>query len=89
MEKELKLKCVTLKGELADWRKHILMPIGVTLCGIPTIDCDSTQFPQIKEGAVKDLVSEYTNEEWDITCEKCLEMINIVQKHKESCKHIN
>lgn len=39
-KKHFDVKCVTLKGDLSDWGKHILMPIGVTLCGIPTTDCD-------------------------------------------------
>lgn len=79
---KFKTKCVQLKGELSYLGKHILMPFGVTLCGVPTPDCDAKQFPQIKEGVVKDLVSEYTDQEWDITCIRCLDTVDILEKHR-------
>ena len=44
-KEELKTKCVNLKGELENWGRHILMPHGVTLCGMPTVDADSGFIP--------------------------------------------
>lgn len=91
MEKktDFKLKCVTLiDGGAKDWGKHILMPNGVTLCGQPTPEAVAMH-PILKDENMKDLISNYKQEEWDITCEKCLQMIDIVEKHKESRKDIN
>ena len=89
MAYDFKVKCVTLtEGGAKDWGKHILMPNGVTLCGQPTPEAIE-HHPILKEKNMRDLVSKYKQEEWDITCEKCLEMYNIVEKHKESRKHIN
>jgi hypothetical protein len=78
-----KIKCVTLNGELADWGKHILLPYGITLCGMPTIDVDKEQFPVLKDKNFADMIFEYTNEEWEITCEKCLNMIDIIKNGKK------
>jgi len=76
--KEQKVKCVTLKGELEDWGKHILAPYGITVCGMATVDADKDKFPSLNHPNFKDLIYEYTEEKWDITCERCLEMIEIV-----------
>lgn len=84
-----KTKCVTLKGDLEDWGKHILMPFGVTLCGMPTVDCDKNKFPQLNHPNFKDMIFEYTEEKWDITCEKCLEMMDIVEKGRKNRININ
>ncbi len=71
-------KCVTLKGELEDLGKHILLPFGTTLCGLPTPDTIG-KFPQLEK--MKDMISEYTEEkEWDITCEKCIGIFSMMNK---------
>lgn len=89
MAEEFKTKCVTLlEGGAKDWGKHILMPNGVTLCGQPTPEA-LTHHPILKEENMKDLISPYKQEEWDITCKKCLEMIDIVERHKEGKKNVN
>lgn len=82
MSEEFKTKCVTLKGELSDWGKHILMPNGLTLCGMPTVDASKKQFPQLTHPNFKDMISDYTTEEWDITCKRCLDIIDIVDNHR-------
>lgn len=77
-----KVKCVTLlEGGAKDWGKHILLPFGVTLCGQPTPDAIN-QFRVLKEKNMVDLISPYKIEEWDITCEKCLEAYDIIKKGK-------
>lgn len=87
MAEELKTKCVTLVGELEDWGKHILLlPIGFTLCGQPTTDASVEQFPQLKEPLFANMVNEYKEEEWDITCKRCLEMYDIMESGKEAKK---
>ena len=80
-------KCVTLIGELSDWGKHILMPFGCTLCGMPTVDAKKEQFPALNDKVFSDMISEYKEEkEWDITCEKCLEVFNIIKTGEEKRK---
>jgi len=75
-ETELKLKCISLVGELSDWGKHVYFPeMGVTMCGCFTIDYDKEKF----KGMPEDMPSEYKVEEWDITCEKCLEMMDLME----------
>lgn len=76
---EIKLKCVCLKGELSNQGNHILLPTGVTLCGMPTVDADLTIFPQLKNEAFSDLISDYAVKEWEITCERCIDMIKILK----------
>lgn len=88
-KEELKTKCVTLKGELEDWGKHILMPMGVTLCGMPTVDVDKDKMPQLNHPNFKDMIFEYTEEEWDITCTRCLDMIDIVERSSINRTDIN
>lgn len=81
MKDTTKTKCVTLKGELEDWGKHILLiPMGVTVCGMPTVDADKDKIPSLNHPNFKDLIFEYTEEKWDITCERCLKMVDILQK---------
>lgn len=83
MNAETNLKCVSLKGEIADWGKHILMPFGVTLCGIPTVDTDVEMFPQLKDKNFEGMRFSYKIEPWNITCARCMEMISIVKTHSE------
>lgn len=83
-------KCVQLIGELSDWGNHILMPFGVTLCGMPTIDADKEQFPALKEKALSDIISEYKElGEWNITCKRCLEVFETIERGNQSRKAKN
>ena len=82
----MEMKCVILKGDLEDWGKHILMPFGITVCGMPTIDADKSKFKDLNHPNFKDIIFEYTEVKWDITCEKCLEMIEILKRNRQ---HIN
>jgi hypothetical protein len=76
-------KCITLKGEFSDMGKHILLPFGCCLCGLPTVDAIG-KMPQLENPALSDLVSEYKEEkEWDITCEKCLNVYDIIKQKKD------
>lgn len=78
-EKQIDLKCVSLIGELSDWGKHVYFnDMGVTMCGCFTVDYDKQKFKEMPEY----LPSEYKIEEWDITCKKCLEIIEIMDKAK-------
>lgn len=71
MSAELDLKCISLIGDLSHWGKHVYFnDMGVTLCGCFTVDYDKEQFKEMPEG----ITSEYKEEQWDITCEKCLAM---------------
>jgi hypothetical protein len=80
------MKCITfLEGGAKNWGKHVLLPYGVTLCGQPTLEA-LNHFPILKEDHMKDLVSRFKEEKWDITCEKCLEVYDIIMKSKESKK---
>lgn len=80
--KEFKTKCVTLlEGGAKDWGKHILMPNGVTLCGQPTPEAVN-QYPILNEQNMKGLVSQYKQEEWDITCPKCLDMVELLEANR-------
>lgn len=73
-------KCVTLKGELADFGNHVLLPYGITLCGLPTVDANKEQFPQLNHPNMADMINEYTEVgEWRITCEKCLEIFEMAK----------
>lgn len=76
-------------GELADFGNHVLLPEGVTLCGLPTVDANMERFPQLKDAAFADMLNEYTVKEWDVTCEKCLEVFDIVQAANEKRKAEN
>lgn len=77
-------KCVTLIGELSDWGKHVLLPFGCTLCGMPTVDCNKEEMPQLKNPLMADMINKYTeHKEWNITCEKCLEVMSIVAQANE------
>jgi hypothetical protein len=68
--------CIQLKGELYDWGKHIyLKDMGVTICGCFTVDYDKERF----KGMPENMTIEYQEEEWNITCEKCLEMTDIFE----------
>lgn len=81
MEK-IKLKCVTLlDGGAKDWGKHIFTPHGITLCGQPTPDA-LEHFAILKNDDMKDLISEYKEEAWDITCKKCIEMFDMFKQIK-------
>jgi hypothetical protein len=88
-EKGFKTKCVSLKGELAHLGKHILMPGGVTLCGCPIVDYDKKLFPILKEKEFENFPSEYEEHEWEITCPRCLEMIDILESAKRSKEQMN
>lgn len=88
-KKKFTLTCVTLlQGGAKDWGKHILLPHGVTLCGQPTVEAIE-HFPVLKEDYMKDLVVNFKKEEWEITCEKCLEMLDVVKRAKERKNNIN
>lgn len=89
MKEETKYQCVSLIGELADWGKHILLPYGITLCGMPTVDVNKEEFPQLKTAALSDIISEYKVEEWNITCKKCLEIVDILSVAEEKKKAKN
>lgn len=78
-EKKLNLKCVSLIGELAYLGKHVYFgDMGVTLCGCSTIDYDKEKFKRMSTN----MTSEYTVEDWDITCERCLDMTDMFKKIK-------
>lgn len=82
--KGLKLKCVQLKGELNDWGKHVYFPdMGVTLCGCFTNDYNKEQFKKMPEG----VTSEYEVVEWDIACEKCLDLTDMFSEINSTKKH--
>lgn len=83
---DLKLKCVILGGELEYLGKHILMPQEITLCGVPTIYVDTKTFPVLKEKNLADFRSEYSIVEWDITCERCLDILDILKEKREHDK---
>lgn len=78
------LKCISLIGELADWGKHIYMvDLGVTICGCFTVDYDKDRFKDMPDG----VTSEYKIEKkFKITCEKCIEVMNIIIKGNEAIK---
>lgn len=79
-EVNFKLKCVTLlNGGAADWGKHLLMPNVVTLCGQPTPEAIE-HHPTLNDPVFNDLISNYKEEIWDITCDKCIEMYKIFKK---------
>ncbi len=74
MEKKVNIGCVSLIGELAHLGKHVYFKdMGVTICGCFTVDYDKEQF----KGMPENMTSEYKTEDWDITCERCLEMTDI------------
>lgn len=76
---EEQYKCITLlEGGAKDWGRHVLMPYGVTLCGQPTPEAVK-MFPVLIDPLMLNLISGYKEEKWDITCEKCLEMVEIVK----------
>lgn len=88
--KSEKYKCVSLKGELADFGNHILMPYGITLCGLPTVDCDKDEFPALKGEVFSDMISEYdVVGEWNITCKKCLEVVEIIGRANKKLSKLN
>jgi hypothetical protein len=83
------LKCVTLlEGGAKNWGKHILLPFGVTLCGQPTYEAKN-QFAALKNENMADLMVNYKEEDWNITCKKCLQAYDIIMKSKESRKNCN
>lgn len=87
-EPDFIVKCVTLtEGGAKDWGKHILHPTGVTLCGQPTPD--AIKYYPILKGDPLEIISKYKVEEWNPTCEKCLQIIDMAQKHSELKKNIN
>lgn len=84
-ENEFNAKCIKLKGELEDWGKHILMlPMGVTLCGCITVDANKEMFPILEKDTFQNMFNEYTVEEWEITCEKCLDMVDVFDQINEN-----
>ena len=85
-QEDFKVSCIALKGELADWGKHIYLPhIGCTLCGCFTVDYDKEMF----KGMPKDVPSEYDVVKWDITCGKCLDMNDLFDGINKSKKAQN
>jgi hypothetical protein len=77
MSKKIEIGCVSLIGDLNYLGKHIYLPAtGITLCGCFTVDYDKEQFKEMPKG----VTSEYKNEEWDITCPRCLEMSDMFDK---------
>ena len=84
MSEEIKYKCVSLKGEFENMGNHILLPFGVTLCGLPTTDASIKDFPQLTHHSFDGMISEYKEEPtWEITCEKCLAVFKILEAKKE------
>lgn len=83
---DLNLKCVRIEYNdgLPEEGNHILMPSNMTLCGMPTVDVDLKQFPILDQPALKDFRFEYEVLEWNITCHKCLEMIDILKQHRKT-----
>lgn len=82
---ELKLKCVSLIGELNDLGKHVFLPDeGVTLCGCFTNDYNKIRYKNMPDG----VTSEYNVVEWDITCKRCLEIAGLFEKHDKAKKAI-
>lgn len=80
-------KCVCLKGEFKDMGNHILLPFGITLCGLPTVDAKVEEFPALKDKSLSDIISEYTEIEWNPTCDKCLEVIVMFQQYKQKTQN--
>lgn len=79
-DKKLNLKCISLIGDLDYLGKHVYFPdMGVTLCGCFTVHYDKTKFLNMPEN----IPSEYKTEEWDITCERCLEMTDMFERIKK------
>lgn len=84
------LKCVTLKGDLEDWGKHVLLLSGNTMCGMPTVDTDTDEFIALKDPLMADMISEYIEEdEWEITCEKCLAVFDLIKEAERKRKSEN
>jgi len=77
-----KIKCVILKGEFSDMGNHILMPYGITLCGLPTVDADKKEFPQLENEIFSDMISEYDEVDFNTTCEKCIEIFNMLPRNQ-------
>jgi len=83
-------KCVSLKGEFSDFGNHILMPFGVTICGLPTVDASLKDFPQLSSPHLSDIISEYDEKDkWEITCEKCLTVFKMLEHANEKRKEQN
>lgn len=80
INKNAPIRCVRLKGDLSDWGNHVFMPNGITLCGMPTVDTDKELFPILKNDVFKDMIFEYTEQQWNITCKRCIDMFDIVDK---------
>lgn len=73
-EEKIDIKRISLIGDLSDWGKHVYFnDMGVTLCGCFTVDYDKEKFKGMPDG----VTSEYKEEEWDITCKKCLQMTDL------------
>ena len=83
MEKDFTLRSVRIVPEIEVFEgKHCLLPFGITVCGLPTIEASKEQFPALSDNSFKNFVSEfieYTGENWDVTCKKCLEMFEIMK----------
>ena len=85
-KKKPDIGCVSLIGDLAYLGKHIYFKdMGVTICGCFTVDYDKEKFKNMPEG----MVSEYKTEEWDITCERCLNMTDLFQQINDGKKAEN
>jgi hypothetical protein len=83
--KENDLKCISLIGELSYLGKHFYFNnMGVTMCGCFTVNYDKEKIKDMPEG----VTSEYKVEEWDITCERCLNLMNMVEQQSiaKKCK---
>ena len=82
--KKLNLACISLIGELSYLGKHIyLTDTGCTICGCFTVDYDKDTYKNMP----KDIPSEYKVEKWDITCERCFEMIDLIKRANENPKN--
>ena len=78
---ELKLKCVSLIGELEYLGKHVFFPEeGVTLCGCFTDDYNKERYRAMPEN----VTSAYEVVEWDITCERCLNITDMFAKIRQA-----
>lgn len=74
------IKCVKLKLKGYPTGNHILLSFGATLYGCMTVDYDKSKIPD----GLKDITSEYTTVEWDITCKKCIEIFELVKFKKNN-----
>lgn len=83
---EGQLRSITFTDEIEGFEgKHVLLPFGVTLCGLPSNEAEE----KFRSGPFADLVSnfiEHKGEDWNITCKKCIEVFSIIERGEASKK---